>query len=202
MWHDVVLDREFFGFLLELDREIARRVQAARCPHCGGPLCAGHYERKPRGGRLAEAGAAELFARRFSYCCGREGCRKRATPPSVRFLGRRVYLEGAILLACTLVPLIEQTAAAVEAATGIALRTIRRWQSWWRTTFIASALCAELRARAPGVELVDLPRTMVELFDGASAIDKLVHAMKYLGPLTTRSAAIAFSAGGGQARRR
>lgn len=201
MWHDLVLEREFFALLLELDQEIAAWVQAARCRHCGGPLCVGHYERKPRGGRVAAAGAAAEFALRFSYCCGREGCRKRATPPSVRFLGRRVYLEGAILIACTLVPLLEQTAAAIEAATGIALRTIRRWQSWWRTTFVASALFAELRARAPGVEL-DLPRGMLELFEGKSPIDKLVHAMKFLGPLTTRSVVIAFSAAGGPTRRR
>ena len=30
---------------------------------------------------------AEAFGRRFSLCCGRDGCRHRATPPSVRFLG-------------------------------------------------------------------------------------------------------------------
>ena len=29
--------------------------------------------------------------KRFSFCCDQEGCRRRHTPPSVRFLGRRVY---------------------------------------------------------------------------------------------------------------
>lgn len=201
MWHDLVLDREFFACLLDLDTAIAQHVRSAGCRHCGGPLCVGHYERKPRGGRIAEAGAVDLFAQRYSYCCAREGCRRRTTPPSVRFLGRRVYLEGAILIACTLAPLLEQTAAAIEEATGVALRTIRRWQSWWRTTFVASVLFAELQARAPGVELVELPRTMLELFEGASPHDKLVHAMKYLSPLTTTSATIAFSAGGAPTRR-
>jgi len=31
----------------------------------------------------------------LSFCCDRDGCRKRVTPPSVRFLGRKVYL-GAV----------------------------------------------------------------------------------------------------------
>jgi hypothetical protein len=204
MWHDLVLDREFFAVLLALDAEIAERVRAAGCSRCGGPLCVGHYERKPRGGRIAAAGAVELFSQRFSYCCGREGCRKRATPPSVRFLGRRVYLEGAILLACTLVPLLEQTAAAIEEATGIALRTIRRWQAWWQTVFVASAQFAELRGRAPGVDPEDLPGAMLGSFAGRTPIEKLLFAMKFLGPLstTTSGASIAFVEGGAWTRRR
>lgn len=36
----------------------------------------------------------------MSLCCAR--CRKRRTPPSVRFLGRRVYLAAVVVLACVL----------------------------------------------------------------------------------------------------
>jgi hypothetical protein len=71
MWHDGVLGREFFAGLVAIDAEIAQRARAAACLRCGGPLHAGHYERKPRGGRFAEAG--EDFSWRFSWCCGREG---------------------------------------------------------------------------------------------------------------------------------
>jgi hypothetical protein len=35
---------------------------------------------------------------RFSFCCDRDGCRNRATPPSVRFLGRKVYLGAVVML--------------------------------------------------------------------------------------------------------
>jgi len=31
---------------------------------------------------------------RFSFCCARDGCRTRKTPPSFRFLGRKVYLAA------------------------------------------------------------------------------------------------------------
>jgi hypothetical protein len=30
------------------------------------------------------------YGQRFSFCCAVGGCRKRTTPPSLRFLGRKV----------------------------------------------------------------------------------------------------------------
>ena len=133
MWHEVRLGREFFAQLLAIDAAAAARTRSAGCGACGGPVCVGHFERKPRGGLLAAAGEEAMFTQRFSYCCSREGCRKRATPPSVRFLGRKVHLEGAILIACVLAPLLDDRARSIRAATGIAARMVRRWQSWWRT---------------------------------------------------------------------
>ena len=87
------LESEFFALLEQEDERIAAQVAAEGCAECGGPLHRSDYERKPRGGLLA-AGAEESV-RRFSLCCGREGCRQRATPPSLRFLGRRVYVGAA-----------------------------------------------------------------------------------------------------------
>lgn len=188
MWHGEVLRREFFARLLAIDAAAASRTRDGGCGACGGPMCVGHFERKPRGGLLAAAGEDALFTQRFSYCCGREGCRKRSTPPSVRFLGRKVYLEGAILIACVLAPLLDECARAIRAATGIAARTVRRWQTWWRTAFTASALWVELRARAPTLEPVQLPGAMLSLFAGESAEEKLVLAMQFLAPLTSATA--------------
>jgi len=88
MFGEIGLGSEFFEGLVAIDAEITARVAAAGCRFCGGPLHRGDYDRKPRGGAVAVA--AEAFTRRFSLCCGREGCRRRAMPPSVRFLGRRV----------------------------------------------------------------------------------------------------------------
>ena len=186
MWHEVVLGREFFAALVAIDVEIAQRAREAACPRCGGPLHAGHYDRKPRGGRFAEAG--EEFSLRFSWCCGREGCRTRMTPPSVRFLGRKVYLEGAILIGCVLMPLLEQSAAVVRRATGIAARTLRRWHAWWQTVFVASALFTELRAHVPDVDVTALPSALIDSFDGATPRTRLEQTMRFLAPLTTRYA--------------
>ncbi len=77
MFDEIELGREFFEGLTAIDAAILARAECEACRFCGGPLHRGDYARKPRGGLVAMA--AEAFARRFSLCCGREGCRRRAT---------------------------------------------------------------------------------------------------------------------------
>jgi hypothetical protein len=93
------LQVKFWQLLFDVDTCIAQAVQAARCPHCNGPLHRADYPRKPRGGPLDPDIEQSLLSTRISFCCGRPGCRRRSTPPSVRFLGPKVYLGAAILLA-------------------------------------------------------------------------------------------------------
>jgi hypothetical protein len=104
----------------------------------------------------------------------------------VRFLGRKVYLEGVILIACVLVPLLEQSAAAARRVTGIAARTLRRWHAWWQSVFVASALFTELRAHVPDVDVTALPSALIDSFDGATPLTRLEQTMRFLAPLTTR----------------
>jgi len=157
---DLVLDEEFFASLTELDAEIARQVAAGGCRWCGGPLHRANYQRKPRGGLLAEAG--EAFTIRHSLCCGAEGCRRRSLPPSLRFLGRRVYLEVVVLLACMMTQLATTIREACV-ATGVPSWTLRRWRAWWPEVFVQSATWAELRARfaPPPPDDAGLPRSLV-----------------------------------------
>ena len=90
MCHVFTLDANFLAFLQQIDDELAEQVQAGGCPHCGGPLHRASYPRKPRG--VPHRQLDERYRRRHSFCCAADGCRRRCTPPSVRFLGRRVYL--------------------------------------------------------------------------------------------------------------
>jgi len=194
MLHDLRLEEEFFAMLWAFDAEIAGRVAAAGCPHCGGPLYQANYERKPRGGGVAIAG--EAFTLRHSLCCGREGCRKRATPPSLRFLGRRVYLEAVVLLASVAAQLVAALRDA-RALTGVPARTLRRWGTWWRSTFPKSSTWIELRARfrPPPPDETTLPSSLLvrlgaDLDDGASAPelrDVCRFAGRLLAPATTLS---------------
>ena len=97
--HDSLLrDVAFWWFLLGIDRDFAQRAREDGCS-CGGPLHAGNYFRNPRGG---PDGLPKECCLRLSLCCGREGCRKRLTPPSVRFLGPKVYLLSVIFLAAAM----------------------------------------------------------------------------------------------------
>jgi hypothetical protein len=194
MLHDLRLGEEFFAMLVAIDAEIARRVAAAGCSHCGGPLYQANYERKPRGADIAAAG--EAFRIRHSLCCGREGCRKRALPPSLRFLGRRVYLEVVVLLAGAATQLVAALRD-VRMLTGVPVRTLRRWTAWWRDTFPWSATWAELRARfrppppdETALSLSLLVRLGADLHDGAHAAsiaDICALSARLLAPATTFS---------------
>jgi hypothetical protein len=181
MIDEFTFGREFFEELEALDRAIARRVAASRCPACGGPLHAGNYPRKPRGGLVAPGG--EAFLVRFSFCCGREGCRKRATPPSLRFLGRRVYLGVVVIVASLVAQVLEAVSAKV---TGVPRRTARRWLAWWRGPFLATEVFFAVRASLVGVDVGGIPRSIVERLPGA-ALEQARTMLRLLAPITTAS---------------
>lgn len=160
MMLDFVLCEEFFSSLTDVDAAIARRVAAAGCRLCGGPLHQANYDRKPRGGVPGAAG--ETFVLRHSLCCGRQGCRRRALPPSLRFLGRRVYLGVVVVVASVWSQLTSTVWDACD-LTGVPSWTLRRWGAWWRGTFVESPIWAVLRARfrPPPPAEADLPRSLV-----------------------------------------
>ena len=94
MYHELLFDATFWTFLFRIDQKLAEEVQAEKCPSCGCRLHCANYPRKPRGPR--DLPDENRF--RLSFCCARDGCRKRVTPPSVRFLGRKVYLGAVVIL--------------------------------------------------------------------------------------------------------
>lgn len=175
---------EFFEGLKAIDVAIVEQAAQQPCAECGGRLYRGDYPRKPRGGRIAVE--AEGWLRRFSLCCGKEGCRRRATPPSVRFLGRRVYV-GAVVVVASAFAIATAAASAAIRATGIPARSIRRWLRWWRDSFPASKPFAQLSARlVPTPERRRLPLSLLQRFSpkGEGAVSKL---LTWLAPLTTAS---------------
>jgi hypothetical protein len=175
----IKLGSEFFEGLMAVDKAIVARAAAERCRECGGALHRGDYARKPRGGLLGVAG--ESMTRRFSLCCGREGCRRRATPPSVRFLGRRVYL-GAVVIVASAIFVTITVGAAVRKA-GVPARTLRRWSRWWRGPFLETRVFVELSGRlVPGPDRTRLPLSLLEQLEGADAVRAL---LGWLAPLTS-----------------
>src|SRR6185437_3687874 len=186
MFGGIELGIEFFEVLVAIDAAILERAAAERCRDCGGPLHRGDYPRKPRGGLWSPAAGA--FDRRFSLCCGREGCRHRATPPSVRFLGGRVYV-GAVVIVASVLALAARSAGAAQRATGIAARTTRRWLRWWRGPFTTSAPFVELSARlVPSVARGTLPSSILERLPGESAL-RVRQLLAWLAPITGSSPA-------------
>jgi hypothetical protein len=109
----------------------------------------------------------------------------------VRFLGRRVYLGVAVVIAGVLAR-AAATAAEIKRRTAVPPRTVERWRAWWQTSFVESRLFAEQRAHfMPPLELAGLPGTLLERFvvDGNELAGALVRTCAFLAPLTTGSVA-------------
>lgn len=179
--HTLLQSPRFFQLLLQIDTELAAQMHAILCA-CGGVLHRANYPRKPR---ACPREIRHAFESRLSFCCSR--CRKRSTPKSVRFLGRRVY----VALAVVLLPQRRATlsAAAVQLcdALDVPARTLARWRHWWRQLFPATALWQDISGRFMlPVQTSDLPTSLVARFTGA-AHEAMARLLTLLCPLSVHT---------------
>lgn len=173
------------SFLFQLDHDLAGQARARGCS-CGGRLHQAHYPRKPRG---ISPEAKREWKMRLSFCCGREGCRKRLTPPSVRFLGRVVYAGFVVVLISALKHgATPRRLRQLKALLGVDRRTLARWRDWWRESFPRTAWWLGACGRfLPCLDPSDLPRSLLARFAGRGA-ERLASLLKFLAPLSTSSA--------------
>lgn len=169
--------------LLHFDEDLAAEQRSLGCPRCASQLDWGSYPRKPRG--VPRRFLAE-YGRRLSLCCARRDCRKRATPPSVRFLGPKVYLGAVVVLIsalrCGATPARVRT---LERLLGVSRRTIMRWRQWWTETLIGTPFWRQAGAiLMPPVEIAQMPAALLERFAG-EAWDRWVALLRWLAPVTT-----------------
>jgi hypothetical protein len=176
-------DTSFLELLLEIDREKAAEVRAGRCPLCGGPLHVGHFCRKPRGFR---GPLPDGFEVRFDYCCGR--CRKRCMPPSIRFLGRRIYLGVVVTLATALQHGVTSWRARIlRQHLGMSKSTLERWRQWWREQLPATEFWDRVRGELPPTLRLDrLPQSLLAVFAGIVRV-RLLALVRWLASITTGS---------------
>lgn len=138
--------RKFFALLVRCDRDLAAQVGASiGCPRCGSKLHRADYPRKPLGGGEFFSG----LVRRVSFCCSQRECRRRFTPPSFVFADRKWYVLAVVVLAAALGPAAQEhvTDQLALAGTTLSLRSVRRWQAFFREGFTGGAAFAWLRAR-------------------------------------------------------
>ena len=159
-----------------------RKARRRGCRLCRGVLHSARYRRKPRG-RLCRLGPEHDW--RFSFCCARDGCRTRKTPPSLRFLGRKVYVAATIILAAVL---DEGTTAArlqrLKELVGVDRRTVERWRRWWLKIFTKTSFWQIARAAfIPPVNEDELPTALLERFAG-SAAERMTALLRFLRPIT------------------
>jgi hypothetical protein len=176
-------DARFQATKLKYDKDLAEQTRAAGCTKCGGRLDSACYPRKPRG---ATSELSDEYRWRFSFCCAVEGCRRRHTPPSIRFLGRRVYLGAVVVLATAMQQGVTPVRAQrLHELLGVSLRTLARWREWWRSAFTQSDFWKETKARFwPPVDASHSPLALLQRF-GADERARLVALLRFLAPLTT-----------------
>ena len=183
MDHALLHTASFWLFLFSIDRDLADSVRQGACP-CGGRLHCANYPRKPRGGGDE---LPEQYGYRLSFCCDREGCRRRVTPPSVRFLGRKVYLGAVVVLVAAMRQgATPRRVRELSKLFGADRRTIARWQTFWRERFPQTRFWKVARALlVPAVEVAVLPRALVEAFLGdGDPCQGWGRLLRFLSPIT------------------
>ena len=182
LYRTLLADARFHNLLLAFDSDLADTARGVGCPLCSGVLHCAPYWRKPRGRGCS---LEPEHDQRFSFCCAIDGCRKRKTPPSLRFLGRKVYLAAVVVL----ISIMQHGTAAprmrrLRELMGVDRRTVERWREWWRNTFTASPFWQIARAVfMPPVDQDQLPSALLERFTGDDT-DKLIALLRFLAPIT------------------
>lgn len=173
-----------FSKLERLDRELAEEGRVRGCGVCGGRLDSARYPRKVRG---VPRELEEAFSSRHSFCCAREGCRKRSTPASFRFLGRRVFAGAVVVLMTALEHGVTPARARrLREVVGVSRRTLVRWRRWWQRELVASGFWRAWRGRLRrAVEEEKLPLSLLTAFGSESQRDPLVALLGFLLPVTT-----------------
>lgn len=136
----------FFAALGEMDREYAFECRERPCEHCNeGPLHQAHFMRKGFGYGLPGDSLEEATVR-YSFCCGRDGCRKRMTPESLRFRPKEPYLAITFILVSAFhYGLTDKRFEQAAKVTPVSRSTLDRWLKWWREKFPSSVAWRRLR---------------------------------------------------------
>jgi hypothetical protein len=188
MYSALLADGRFYELLQRFDDDLAGEQRAGGCPDCGAALHSARYLRKPRGfvGRLSAA-----YGWRRSFCCARRDCRKRATPVSLRFLGRKVYLGAVVVLItalrCGPTPARMRT---LQDLVGVSRRTVVRWRRWWCEDLMDTPFWrAASGSLMPPVRRSELPASLLERFSG-DLQERLLALLRFIAPITSETATV------------
>jgi hypothetical protein len=159
-------DEAIFQLLREIDHSHFKEIKEKGCPKCAGPLDTANYRRKTRGMGME----SEL---RYSLCCRSEGCRRRCTPRSLRFLGRKVYAAWVVIVGLDFAKELGLTRQ-------VARQTLARWRGFWEKQLSEASLFLR-RARGylqPGSQFAPTPGSLLNHF-GFPAQDSWIPILRF-----------------------
>lgn len=174
-------DQQLHQLLEKVDADLAQEDCQQGCLYCDGKLHRADYDRKPRGG--------PQWDRRYSFCCAEEDCRRRRTPESVRFLGRRVYAGLVVVLITTMIHGLKPARVRrIREVLQIDSRTLKRWRQWWLDHFVRGSFWKAARARfMPPVCERTLPLSLWLRFE-LDERHRLLAMLQFLRPITAPAA--------------
>ncbi len=186
MCHAFYHSTNFYHQLLLLDQQLAEIVQQNGCS-CGGKLHSARYPRKPRG--VPREVLGEGYEYRFSFCCAVDGCRRRCTPPSVRFLGRKVYLGTIVVLITALEHgLSDSRRRWLIESLDVPPQTLLRLRRWWQSQFALSRCWRSLRAQfVPQIDSHALPGSLLCRLNADDLATRICFMLLLLQPITSES---------------
>jgi len=175
----ILRDPRLPHFFEKVDQDLAEKSRSEGCLKCGNPVHRSDYDRKPRGGFF--------WDRRYSFCCCKEGCRRRLTPPSVRFLGRKVYAGVVVVLMSTMMHGLKATRMEqLRRSLGLDPRTLKRWRAWWFSEFALGDFWKSRRGLfLPPVDKDSLPLSLLHVF--GCSLEGVLKLLFFLSPITTQS---------------
>ena len=195
MYQNLLKQSSLYGALRGFDEIVAAEVRERGCQAetgkrggpCKGKLHRADYPRKPRGA-TPEVERDPVYRKRLSFCCAKEGCRRRSTPPSALFLGRKVYLGAVVVLVSVLRQGPSPTRLSrLRELVGVSAETVRRWRKWWLSSFAESAFWRAARGLVPQpVNESQLPGSLLAVFEGTGR-EQLEALLRFIRPLTSRS---------------
>ena len=185
MSQNFIHNANFYLLLTQIDHELADTTLAQGCPFCQGSLHRADYPRSPLG---IPSTFRDYFDSRLSFCCA--DCRKRTTPSSVRFFGRRWYPAPLLMLfSIFTLGINARRVAQIKRYFGLVVSetTWRRWRRWWRDTFTKTPFWQQAKGQLPPTEEIQrgpFPRVILDVLKGKLE-EKIVHLLRWLAPLTS-----------------
>jgi hypothetical protein len=179
-FRNFLADQRLHQLLETVDADLAEEARREGC-YCGGKLHRADYDRKARG--------VPQWNKRYSFCCDQEDCRRRRTPESVRFLGRKVYAGLIVVLIPAMMHgLKPERVRRIREVLNISPSTLKRWRQWWLDNFVRSSFWKAMRARFMPVLCEEaLPWSLWLRFE-LEERDRLLAVLQFLRPITTAGA--------------
>ena len=183
MSQNFLFNASFHLLLIAIDQEIANDTMNRGCQYCGGKLHLADYPRSPVG---IPPPFRHRYEERLSFCC--DTCRKRITPPSVRFFGRRWYpAPHHLLVSALMLGINERRLSQIKRHFGITVTesTWKRWRRGWRDFFPLTSFWQREKALAPSINMTNksFPRVLLNLFE-STLENKMTLLLRFLSPLT------------------